>query len=161
MANTCESVQGPSSRTSQMADRLEPNWYAGRRRRLTSLTRGHYASRSTCRCLRSRTPEAETSKPRILAYHGESPTFPPRSFLYLNDYRMGQGRSGSQPPGGKPIVSEAQGGAGVGPRSKRMPSCNGADTGSEFARRESELTSYGGASLQESLENRQTEESNR
>ena len=140
MANTCESVQGPSSRTSQMADRLEPNGCAGRRRRLTSLTRGHYASRSTCRCLRSRTPEAETSKPRILAYHGRSPIFPPR-YLYLNDYRTGQGRSGSHTPGGKPIVSEAQGDAGVGPRSKRMPPCNGADTGSEFARRESEQTS--------------------
>ena len=154
MANTCESVQGPSSRTSQMADRLEPNAYAGRRRRLTSLTRGQHASRSTCGCLRSRTPEAETSKPRILAYHGESPIFPPRSPLYLSDYRTGQGRSGSRAPGGKLIVSEAQGGAGVGPRSKRMPFCNGADTGSEFARRESELTSYGGASLPKSTKNR-------
>ena len=159
MANTCESVQGPSLRTSQMADRLGPNGYAGRRRRLTSPTRGQDASRSTCRCLRSRTPEAETSKSRILAYHGESPIFPPRSILYLSDYRTGQGRSGSRAPGGKPIVSEAQGGAGVGPRSKRMPSCNGPDTGSDIcrgrpARRESELTSFGGASLRKSTKNR-------
>ena len=35
-----------------------------------------------------------------------------------------------------------------------MPFCNRTDTGSEFARRESELTSYGGASLRKSTENR-------
>lgn len=76
------------------------------------------------------TPRAETSKPRILAFP-RRPIFPPP--LY-----------GSRivPAGkGKPIAREAHGGAGVRSWSKRMPSCNGADTGSEFARRESEQTS--------------------
>ena len=108
---------------------------------LTSSTRGPHASRSTCRCLRSRTPKAETSKPRISASAGENPFFPPLSAAVWSP-RRGQDRSGSlEPMAGKRIASEADGGARVGSRSKRRPHRNGADTGSDFARRESELTS--------------------
>ncbi|TLM73390.1 hypothetical protein FDY93_19055 [Microbulbifer harenosus] len=42
---------------------------------------------------------------------------------------------------GKRAVRRADCGAGVGDWKKRMPRCNGADTGSNFARRESEQTS--------------------
>jgi hypothetical protein len=114
---------------------------AGRSWGLTSSARGQKPGRPTCRCLRSRTPEAETSKPRILASTGESPIFPPL-FAVVWIPQQGQDRSGSpEPTGGKPIASDAHGGAGVGSWKKRMPCCNGADTGSEFARRESEQTS--------------------
>ena len=120
---------------------------AGRSRGLTSSTRGQNAGRSNCRCLRLRTPKVETSKPRIFASTGESPIF--ASQLRLLRAEMGQCRSGSfEPNRGKLIVSKACGGAGVGSWRKRMPFCNGADTGSDIcrgrpARRESEQTSRG------------------
>ena len=87
------------------------------------------------------TPEAETRKPRIFASTGKNPIFPPpRSWVQSPTW--GQGRSGLlEPTVGKQIVSDAQEGAGAGSWSKRMPSCNGTDTGSGFARRESEQTS--------------------
>ncbi len=115
---------------------------AGRSWGLTSPARGQMLCRSISGCLRSQTPEVETSKPRIFAFPGESPIFAPQIPQRLNVRGLGQGRSDSlMPTGGKPIASEAHGGAGVGSRRKRMPPCNGADTGSEFARRESEQTS--------------------
>lgn len=118
------------------------NGNAGRSRGLTSSTRGQDAGRSNCRCLRLRTPKAETSKSRIFASIGENPIFAPQ--LRFLRAEMGQCRSGSfEPNRGKLTVSEAYGGAGVGSWRKRMPLCNGADTGSEFARRESEQTSKG------------------
>ena len=138
----------------KVADRLGPKGNAGGSRGLTSSARGPHAGRSTCRCLRSHTSEAETSKPRIPACAGESPIFPPQPQESLKTQgwaRVVPARSSQR---GKPNEREAQGGAGVGPWRKRMPSCNGADTGSEFARRESELTSYGGASLRKSMKNR-------
>ncbi len=125
----------------KVADRLGPKGDAGGSRGLTSSARGPHASRSTCRCLRSHTPEAETSKPRILASTGEGPIFPPHSFSGRNrqggpgSFRFVRARMGKQ------IASDARGGAGVGSWKKRMPACNGSDTGSEFARRESEQTS--------------------
>ncbi len=143
MANTCESVQGPSTKN-------KPKWLTGLSQKgnagwswgLTSPTRGQTPGRSTSGCLRSRTPEVETSKPRIFASPGESPIFPPQILQRLGVQELGRGRSGSlMPTGGKQIASDAHGGAGVGFWKKRMPSCNGADTGSEFARRESEQTS--------------------
>ena len=106
---------------------------AGRSRCLTSSTRGQDAGRPgrprpNCRCLRLRTPKVETSKPRIFASTGESPIF--ASQLRLLRAEMGQCRSGSfEPNRGKLIVSKACGGAGVGSWRKRMPFCNGADTG--------------------------------
>ena len=142
MVNTCESVQGPSTRN-------KPKWLiglgqkgnVGRSWGLTSPTRGQEPGRSTSGYLRSRTPEAETSKTRILASTGENPIFPP-PLAKVHIPQWGQDRSGSpEPTAGKRIVSDAQGGAGVGSWRKRMPSCNGPDTGSEFARRESEQTS--------------------
>jgi hypothetical protein len=42
---------------------------------------------------------------------------------------------------GQQAVKPANGGAGVGCRKKRMPPCNGADTGFKVTRRESEPTS--------------------
>ena len=97
---------------------------------LSSSARGLYAPRSTCRYLRSlHTSEAETSKPCISAV-ARRPIFPPLSWARI------------VPAGdGKLIASDAHGGAGVGSWRKRMPACNGSDTGSEFARRESEQTS--------------------
>lgn len=126
----------------KVADRLGPKGVGGWSRGSTSPTRGLHAPRSNCRYLRSQTtPEAETSKPRIFASTGESPIFPP-SLAWVQIPRRGQDRSGStEPTAGKRIASDAQGGAGVGSWKKRMPSCNRADTGSEFARRESEQTS--------------------
>ena len=126
----------------KVADRLGPkgdgSWSWG----LTSPARSLRAPRSNCRYLRSHiTPKAETSKPRISASNGESPIFPP-ALEWVQIPQRGQDRSGSfEPTVGKRIVSDAQGGAGVGSWSKRMPPCNGTDTGSEFARRESEQTS--------------------
>ncbi len=143
MVNICESVQGPSTRNKLkwLLLGLSQNGNAGWSRGLTSPTRGQIPGRSTSGYLRSRTPEAETSKTRILAPPGESPIFPPQ-IPRLSVGGLGQDRSGSlMSTRGKPIASEAHGGAGVGSRRKRMPSCNGADTGSEFARRESEQTS--------------------
>ncbi len=143
MVNTCESVQGPSTKN-------KPKWLiglgqkgnAGRRWGLTSPTRGQRPGRSTSGYLRSQTPEAETSKPRIFAFPGESPIFPPQIPQRLSVRGLDRGRSGSlMSTGGKQIASDAHGGAGVGFWKKRMPSCNGADTGSGFARRESEQTS--------------------
>jgi hypothetical protein len=140
MVNTCESVQGPSTPN-------KPKWLAakgliglsqkGNARRswgLTSPTRGLEPCRSTSGYLRSQTPKAETSKPRIFASPGESPIFPPQ-IPRLTVGGLGQDRSGSlMPKGGKSIASEAHGGAGVGSRRKRMPSCNEADTGSDICR---------------------------
>ena len=126
----------------KVADRLEPKGDAGGSRGLTSSARGPYASRSTCRRLRSRTPEAETSKPRTSPAFARARSFPPSGSPYPRAHPPARDRSGSpEPDGGKLSVSKAHGCAGVGSWSKRMPSCNGADTGSEFARRESEQTS--------------------
>ncbi len=44
---------------------------------------------------------------------------------------------------GQPIARDAYGGAGLGCRKKRMPRCNGADTGLNVPRCESEPTSGG------------------
>ena len=44
---------------------------------------------------------------------------------------------------GQRIARDAHGGAGLGCRKKRMPGCNGADTGLNVPRRESEPTSGG------------------
>jgi len=78
MVNTCESVQGPSTPN-------KPKWLIGLGQKgnvrrswgLTSPTRGQELGRSTSGYLRSRTPKAETSKPRIFASTGENPIFPP------------------------------------------------------------------------------------
>jgi hypothetical protein len=124
-----------------VAFRLGPKGNGDWSRGLTSPARGLHIPRSNCRRLRSRTPEAETSKSRSLALTGESPIFPP----YLCGTTKPKERPGSfrfiETKQGKLIVSEALGAAGVGSWKKRMPSCNGADTGSEFAGRESEQTS--------------------
>ncbi len=162
MVNTCESVQGPSTRN-------KPKWLIGLGQKgnvrrswgLSSPTRGQESGRSNSGYLRSRTPEAETSKPRILASTGENPIFPP-SLAWVQIPQWGQDRSGSfEPTVGKPIASEAHGGAGVGSTRKRMPPCNGADTGSEFARRESEQTSKRCLSAKKSTGTIVNRESNR
>ncbi len=142
MVNTCESVQGPSTPNKlkwliSLSQKGNAGWSWG----LTSPTRGQIPGRSNSGYLRSQTPEVETSKPRIFAFPGESPIFPPQ-IPRLSVEGLGQDRSGSvMSTGGKQIASDAHGGAGVGSRKKRRPSCNEADTGSEFARRESEQTS--------------------
>ena len=114
-------------------------------------------TRSTCRCLRSRTPKAERGNPVSPPGEGQSPIFPPRarragvtagivpvrpSYLRssLPSLRPGSFR------GMQPLLRQAdrKGGpwsCGTGCWKKRMPPCNKADTGSEFARRESEQTS--------------------
>ena len=137
MVNTCEPVQGSSSvsklkwLTSLDQKVMGAGVGADGRQLVVGMLLGLFAG-----AYGRTTPEAETSKPRILASL-RRPIFPPS-------------RSGVPPRhearivpagGGKLIASEAQGGAGVGSWRKRMPSCNGADTGSEFARRESEQTS--------------------
>ena len=142
MANVSEPVQGSSRERAKVTVRLGSKGYGGRSRGLTSSTRGRDASRSNCRCLRSRTPEAETSKSRIFAFPDESPIFPHPTDSAFQSARWTRivpvRQSRTQ---GKWIVSETHGGAGVGSWKKRMPRRNGADTGSEFAGRESELTS--------------------
>ena len=105
----------------KVAVKLGPKGKGSRSRGLSSSTRGQCAPRSNCRYLRSLcTSEAETSKPRIFAFT-RRPYFPP---LWARIVPAGEG---------KPIVSDAHGGAGVGSWRKRMPPCNGADRGSEFA----------------------------
>jgi len=114
-------------------------------------------TRSTCRCLRSRTPKAERGNPVSPPGEGQSPIFPPRSRRVGRD---GRDRSGS-PPCPRSSLPSLRPGSFRGVQSslrqayrkgspwscrtgcwkKRMPSCNEADTGSEFARRESEQTS--------------------
>lgn len=114
-------------------------------------------TRSTCRCLRSHTPEAERGNPVSPPGEGQSPIFPHRLRRVGRD---GQDRSGSPPyprsslpslrPGSfrgvQPLPRQAdrkgsRWSCGTGCWKKRMPPCNEADTGSEFARRESEQTS--------------------
>ena len=142
MVNTCESVQGSSSvsklkwLTSLGQKASGDGVGADGRQLVVGMLPGLFAG-----TYGRMTPEAETSKPRIFASNGESPIFPPPP-VRVQIPRRGQDRSGSfEPTGGKRIVSDAQGGAGVGSWRKRMSSCNGADTGSGFARRESEQTS--------------------
>ncbi len=189
MANICESVQGPSWRASQgrpqgrnvkVADRLEPKRYRGQEPGFNvaalMVSDGMRSFRASdvdapiCRCLRSRTPKVETSKAapgraRIFASTGESPIFPPRF-----DRASSSGRG----PGsfrfvrvnrGQRIVSDAHGGAGVGCWRKRMPSCNGVDTGSDIcrgrpARRESVQTSSGCLSAEKNARTILNRESN-
>jgi hypothetical protein len=147
MAKVLESVQGPSSSTSQMRQESRPN------------DRGSWLSstRSTCRCLRSRTPKAERGNPVSPPVEGQSPIFPHRSRRVRCD---GRDRSGSPPCPRSSLTSQRPGSfrvmqpstrqadrkgspwsCGTGCWKKRMPFCNEADTGSEFARRESEQTS--------------------
>ncbi len=54
--------------------------------------------------------------------------------------------------GGKQAVRRAHGGAGMGCRKKRTPSCNGLDTGFDVTRRESEPTSDGSFLARECVE---------
>ena len=126
----------------KVADRLGPKGEAGGSRGLTSSARGPHASRSICRCLRSHTPEAETSKPRTSPRMARARSFPPSRSRSIDAQKVARDRSGSfESRRGKLTASEAHGRAGVGSWKKRMPCCNGTDTGSEFARRESEQTS--------------------
>ncbi len=115
-------------------------------------------TRSTCRCLRSRTPKAKRGNPVSPPGEGENPIFPPR--LRRNGARRpGSFRLAPMAPIFSPLVEarvvpghsaflirqadrkEGPWSCGTGCWKKRMPPCNEVDTGSEFARRESELTS--------------------
>jgi len=182
MANTCEPVQGSSQRTSQrcgrkagsvkMADRLGPKWCRGQEpafnvaalvvtdRTISTRERTVHAPRSICRCLRSRTPEVETSKARISASTGERPIFPPQ-FVRASSYGRGPGSFRlTRANRGKRSVSGAVGGAGVGCWRKRMPLVTERIRVRNLpGAKASKLPA--GASLQESLENRLAEESNR
>jgi len=158
MAKVLESVQGPSSSTSQM--RLiglnqTVKWQESR-----PNDRGSWLlpTRSTCRCLRSHTPRAERGNPVSPPGEGESPIFPPR-LRRKGVSRPGSFRFALMPPIFPPLTearvvpgraafllrqADRKGSpwsCGTGCWKKRMPPCNEADTGSEFARRESEQTS--------------------
>ena len=78
MANTCESVQGPSLRPSQM--RLIGLYQKVKWQESRPNDRGPWPlpTRSNCRCLRSRTPKAERGNPVSPPGEGQSPIFPPR-----------------------------------------------------------------------------------
>ena len=157
MAKVLESVQGPSSRTSQM--RLTGLNQTVKWQESRPNDRGSWLSstRSTCRCLRSRTPKAERGNPVSPPGEGQSPIFLSRSCRVGHD---GRDRSGSPTCSRSSLPSsrlgsfrsmqpsrrqaDRKGGpwsCGTGCWKKRMPSCNEADTGSGFARRESEQTS--------------------
>lgn len=142
MANKCELVQGSSIAQAKVADWLGPKGVVAGGRSITcwsrgqgdrALTRDHHAARSICECLRShklRKRNVETPYPA----RSHSSSIPP----------VGPLRSAGavlEGPEGKQTARRAHGRAGVGGRNKRMPSCNGADTGSNFARRESAQTS--------------------
>ena len=157
MAKVLESVQGPSSSTSQM--RLTGLNQTVKWQESRPNDRGSWLlpTRSTCRCLRSHTPKAERGNPVSPPGEGQSPIFPPRSRRARRD---GRDRSGSPScsrsslpslrPGSfrgmQPLLRQADRkgspwSCGTGCWKKRMPPCNEADTGSGFARRESEQTS--------------------
>ena len=142
MANRCELVQGSSIAQAKVADWLGPKGVVAGGRSITcwsrgqvdrASTRGRHAARSICECLRShilRKRNVET--PYLARRHCSS--IPSADLLESAGAVL-------ERPEGKRAVRRAHGRAGVGCRNKRMPSCNGMDTGSRFARRESEQTS--------------------
>ena len=124
-----------------------------------SMGRGSWSlsTRSICRCLRSRTPKAERGNPVSSPDHGENPIFPP-NLPKVRAERPGSFRFAPECPIFSPSLEarvvpvqrakdrqvDRKGGPwgyGIGSWKKRMPVCSGSDTGSEFARRESEQTS--------------------
>ena len=137
MANTCESVQG-SSRANKPKGLIGldqkvrwqepcPNDHGSR----LSTTR------SICGCLRPRTPKAEHVNP-------VSPPVRARVRSSLPDRQTARWPESFRPAFSLPRQANRK----EGPRrcrtgcwKKRKPVCNGSDTSSEFARRESELTS--------------------
>ena len=142
MANRCELVQGSSIAQAKVAEWLGPKGVVAGDRSITCWFRGqagravecdHHAARSSCECLRShilRKRNVETPYPA----RSHPASIPPVDLL-------GSAGAVLAGPEGKQTVRRAHGRAGVGCRNKRKPSCNGADTGSKFARRESEQTS--------------------
>lgn len=157
MANTCESALGIVMLTSQM--RLTGLNQKVRWQESRSMGRGSWplSTRSISRCLRSRTPKAERGNPVSPPGTGQSPIFPPLLPKIRGgrpgSFRLTQSARSSLPSEEARVVpahrAEArQANRKEGPRrcgkgnwKKRRPVCNGSDTGSEFARRESELTS--------------------
>ena len=137
MANICESVQG-SSRANK------PKGLTGldqtvRWQESRPNDRGSRLSttRSTCGCLRPRTPKAE---------HGNL-VLPPEEARTRSSL---PNRRGGEMAGVVPVRwslsrqadrKESRWKCRKGCWKKRMSGCNSSDTGSEFARRESELTS--------------------
>ena len=101
-------------------------------------------TRTNCRCLRSRTPKAERGKPLLARpvdppEGDESPIFPPRPLSFSAKARIAPTCQSRQPR--QADRKESPRSCGKGCWKKRMPFCNEADTSSEFARREGELTS--------------------
>lgn len=157
MANKCEPVLGVVMSASQM--RLTGLYQKVRWQESRTMDRGSWllSTRSISRCLRSHTPEAERGNPVSSPGRGENlfvPLFP----LKLRVDRAGTCRfvpecriaSTSREVGAVSVTAahagqanreEGPGRCGKGNWEKRRPVCNGSDTGSGFARRESELTS--------------------
>ena len=142
MANTCESVQGPS-RASKPKGLIgldqKVRWQESR-----PNDRGSRSSstRSTCGCLRLRTPEAEHV----------NPVFPPRRARVRSSLpdracrEMARVVPTRWSPSRQAARKESPWRCRQGSWKKRRPCCNGADTGCGIcrgrpARRESELTS--------------------
>ena len=137
MANPCESAQGSLARS-------KPKGLIGLNQKVRwqescPIDHGSRSSttRSTHGCLRSRTPKAELVNPE----------FPPRGVRVrssLPDRRIGETARvvpTRLSPSRQADRKESRRGCRKGCWNKRMPGCNGSDTSSEFARRESEQTS--------------------
>ena len=132
MANISEPAKGSSILRAKGADRpVQRGTVAG----ACSLTSRLVVVRHPVYswCLRLRAPKAELENLVSPSNQARSPIFPPQ--------QKSQDRSDTNELVDKPTVRKASGGAGVGGWKKRMPFCNETDTGSEFARRESEQTS--------------------
>ena len=137
MANTSESVQGSSHES-------KPKGLLGLDQKVRwqeSCPNDHDSrlmpARSNCGCLRPRTPKAEHVNP-------VSPPGRARARSSLPD-RTRCEKAGVVParwsPGRQANRKEGPRRCGKGCWNKRMPGCNGSDTRSGFAGRESELTS--------------------
>lgn len=157
MANTCKPVSGIVMVASQM--RLTGLDQKVRWQESRSMGRGPWplSTRSISRCLRSHTPKAERGNPVFPPGISKSPIFPPLlpklRAKGLGSFRLISERPIFSPSKEARVVparevetrqadcKEGPRGCGKGSWKKRKPVCNGLDTGSEFARRESELTS--------------------
>ena len=139
MANRCEPVQGSSYANKPkglIGLDQKVRWQEPRANDRGSRLQ---TTRSTCGCLRSHTPKAELGNPVSPPGNSENPIFPPLPQvpcgrarivpIHLNRLSRQADRK------------ESPRRCRTGCWKKRMPSCSGPDTGSEFARRESELTS--------------------